>query len=161
MVKSLFSNIIVAISGSGASVQAAKYAIVLAKLYRCSVSAVYVVDCVAIRQLGASGILVRDECEEMEKSLEQNGKRYLTFVAELGEAKGVRVETDLRSGAVWPEILSAAEAKNCDLIILGGHEKNRGAKDIISALHCDIMLHSKCSVLIEKEQDVDVMYKQI
>jgi nucleotide-binding universal stress UspA family protein len=161
VVKSLFSSIIVAISGSGASVQAAKYAVVLAKLYKCSVTAVYVIDSAVIRQLSASSILVRDECEEMENNLEQNGKRYLAFVTELGAAKGVRVETDLRRGAVWPEILAAAEERNSDLIILGGYEKNKNARDVISALHRDIILHSKCSVIIEKEPDIDTIYKQI
>ena len=34
MIKPLFSNIVVAISGSDASILAAKYAIVMAKLYR-------------------------------------------------------------------------------------------------------------------------------
>ena len=54
MTKPLFSNILVAVSGSDASIHAAKYAIIMAKQYRCRLSAVYVVDTATIRQLTLS-----------------------------------------------------------------------------------------------------------
>jgi nucleotide-binding universal stress UspA family protein len=161
MIKSLFSHIVVAISGSGASVQAAKYAIVLAKLYKCSLTAVYVVDSATIRQLAASRILVADESADFESSLYQNGERYLAFVEELAKAKGIRVESSLKQGTVWTEILATADQKEADLIILGGWEKDRTARDIITHLHREILLNSKCSVLIAKEKDIDIMYRNI
>jgi nucleotide-binding universal stress UspA family protein len=160
VIKSLFSNIIVAISGSQASIQATKYAIVLAKLYKCSLTAVYVVDSATIRQLAASRILIAEEGADFESSLHSNGKRYLTFADELAKAKGVRIECELREGAVWTEILGVAEAKKADLIILGGWEKGKDPKDIISHLHREVLLRSKCSVLVSKEPDIDIIYRQ-
>jgi nucleotide-binding universal stress UspA family protein len=161
VVKSLFSTIVVAISGSEASIQATKYAIVLAKLYKCSLTAVYVVDSATIRQLAASRILVAEESVDFESSLHSNGKRYLAYAEELATAKGVRIECELREGAVWTEILAVAEKKEADLVVLGGWEKNKNPKDIISHLHREIMLHSKCSVLVSKERDIDIIYRQI
>jgi nucleotide-binding universal stress UspA family protein len=159
-VKPLISNIVTVLTGSDASILAAKYAIVLAKLYRCRLSAVYVVDTATIRQLTLSKIFIQEESVEYEKSLEANGERYLSFVDELAHAKGVKIETEIRKGAVFTEVLRVAEEKKADLIILGAWEKDRNAKDIISQAHREIMINAKCSVLLVKEPGIDQIYKQ-
>jgi nucleotide-binding universal stress UspA family protein len=160
MIKGLFSNILVAVSGSDASILASKYAIVLAKLYRCRLSAVYVVDVATIRQLTLSKIFIQEESQEYEKSLEANGERYLSFVEELARAKGVKIEREMRRGAVYTELLSAADERKSDLILLGGWEKDRSARDIITQSHREIMVNAKCSVLLVKEPSIDLLYKQ-
>ncbi|MDR2553178.1 MAG: universal stress protein [Treponema sp.] len=160
MIKSLFSNIVLAVSGSDASILASKYAIVLAKLYRCRLSAVYVIDTATIRQLTLSKIFIQEESLEYEKSLEANGERYLSFVEELARAKGVKIEREMRRGAVYTEILGAADEKKADLIILGGWERDRSARDIITHAHREIMVSAKCSVLLVKEPSIDHLYKQ-
>ncbi|MCL1928840.1 MAG: universal stress protein [Treponema sp.] len=160
MIKGLFSNIIVAVSGSDASILAAKYAIVMAKLYHCRLSAVYVIDTATIRQLTLSKIFIQEESQEYEKSLEANGERYLSFVEELARAKGVKIEREMRRGAVYTEILGAADERKSDLILLGGWEKDRNARDIITHAHREIMISAKCSVLIVKEPSIDLIYKQ-
>lgn len=158
--KPLFSNLIIAVSGSDASIHAAKYAIIMSKQYRCRVTAVYVIDTATIRQLTLSKIFVLEESAEYEKSLEANGERYLSFIEELGRAKGVKIERDLRRGAVYTEILAAADEHKADLIVLGGWEKDRSARDIISHAHREIMVNAKCSILVVKESDIDQLYKQ-
>ncbi|MDR1142887.1 MAG: universal stress protein [Spirochaetaceae bacterium] len=160
MIKALFSNIVVAVSGSDASILASKYAIVLAKLYRCRLSAVYVIDTATIRQLTLSKIFIQEESLEYEKSLEANGGRYLSFVEELARAKGVKIEREMRRGAVYTELLGAADERKADLIILGGWEKDRNARDIITHAHREIMVGAKCSVLLAKEPSIDQLYKQ-
>ncbi|AEF84122.1 putative universal stress protein family [Treponema primitia ZAS-2] len=160
MIKPLFSNLVVAVSGSDASILAAKYAIIMAKQYRCHLCAVYVVDTATIRQLTLSKIFIQEESLDYERSLTANGERYLSFVEELARAKGVKAERDIRKGAIYTEILTAADEKKADLIILGGWEKERSPRDIISHSHREIMVGSKCSVLIVKEPLVDQLYKQ-
>ncbi|MDR2783358.1 MAG: universal stress protein [Treponema sp.] len=159
--KPLFSNILVAVSGSNASIMAAKYAIAMTKTYRCKLSAVYVVDTATIKQLTLSKIFVQQESLEYEQSLEANGRRYLGFIEELARSKGLKIESELRKGAVSTEILYAADEKSADFIILGGWEKNRSARDIIGHAHHQIMENAKCSVLLVKEPDIDVMFKQL
>ncbi|HCC36457.1 MAG TPA: universal stress protein [Treponema sp.] len=139
---------------------AAKYAIVMAKLYRCRLSAVYVVDTATIKQLTLSRIFIQEESVEYEKSLEANGERYLAFVEELARAKGVKAEREIRKGAVYTEILAVADEKKADLIMLGGWEKDRSARDIISHAHREIMANAKCPVLLVKEPNIDYIYKQ-
>ncbi|MDR3248650.1 MAG: universal stress protein [Treponema sp.] len=150
MTKPIISHIVVVITGSDASILAAKYAIVMAKTYRCRMSAVYVVDTATIRQLTLSKIFIQEESQEYEKSLEANVERYLSFVEELARAKGVKIEREIRRGAVYTEILTAAEDKKADLIVLGGWEKDRSARDIISTAHREIMVNAKCPVLLVK-----------
>ncbi|MDR1315347.1 MAG: universal stress protein [Spirochaetales bacterium] len=158
--KPLIQNILVAISGSDASINAAKYALVLAKQFKCGLSAVYVVDTATLRQLVITNIFLEDESEDYEKSLMENGERYLNYIRELAAQKSVKVETVLRKGAVFTEILREAEQKSCDLIILGGWEKNRSEREIISESHKEILLNAKCSVLVAKERDIERIFKQ-
>jgi nucleotide-binding universal stress UspA family protein len=158
--KSLFNDVVVAIDGSDASILAAKYAVVMAKQYHCNLSVVYVVDTATIKQLTLGKIFIQEESQEYEKSLEANGRRYLSFVEELARAKGIKIDKELRRGAVYTEILDVADQKNADLIILGGWEKDRLPRDIISHAHREIMLHAKCSVFLVKDQTADLLYKQ-
>jgi len=158
--KPLISNIVTGITGSDASILAAKYAIVMAKNYHCRLTMVYVVDTATIKQLTLSKIFVQDESAEYEKSLETNGDRYLSFMEELARAKGVKIEKEIRKGAVYTEILTAAEEHDADLIVMGGWEKDRNARDIIGHAHREILYNAKCSVLIAKEPEIDLLYKQ-
>jgi len=159
--KPLISHIVVAVTGTDASISAAKYAIVLAKQYHCKLTAVYVVDTATIRQLTLSKIFIQEEAAEYEKNLENNGSRYLAFVDELAHAKGIKTEKIVRKGAVFTEILHAADDKKADLILLGGWEKDTKTKDIIGHSHREIMLNSKCSVMLVKEPNIDQIYKHL
>jgi len=160
MLRPLISNIIVAVNGSEASILAAKYAIVMAKNYHCKLVAVYVVDEATIKQLSLSKIFVPEESQEYLKGLTANGERYLTFVDELASAKGIKIEKIIRHGAVLTEILNVAEEKETDLIIFGGWEKTRNARDIFSHPYREIMINAKCSILLVKEPGIDVIYKR-
>ena len=157
--KPLISNIVTAVTGTDASILAAKYAIVLAKQYQCKLTAVYVIDTATIRQLTLSKIFIQEEAAEYENNLEKNGNRYLTFVEELAHAKGVKIEKIMRRGAIFTEILHAAEDKNADLILLGGWEKDTKTRDIIGHSHREIMTNSKCTVVLVKEPNIDQIYK--
>jgi len=157
--KPLISSIVTVVTGTDASILAAKYAIVMTKLYHCKLTAVYVVDTATIKQLTLSKIFIQEEGIEYEKSLEANGNRYLTFVDELAHAKGVKLEKVMRKGAIYTEILAVADEKKADMILLGGWERETKSRDIIGHSHREIMANAKCSVLLVKEPDIDQVYK--
>ena len=159
--KPLISNIVTAVTGTDASILAAKYAIVMAKAYHCKLTAVYVVDTATIRQLTLSKIFIQEEASDYEKSLETNGNRYLSFVEELAHAKGVKIEKVIRKGAIYTEIISVADERKADLILLGGWEKDTKTSDIIGHSHREIMANAKCSVMLVKEPGIDQIYKHI
>jgi nucleotide-binding universal stress UspA family protein len=156
----LIKKIVVAVSGSQSSINAAMYAIVMAKLYHCKLTATYVIDSATLKQLSLSKILVPEESSEFEKSLEENGHRYLNYVEELASSRDVRIEKDLRRGSVSTEIMVSAVERGADLIILGGWEKDRDPRDIISNVHREIQVNSKCSVLVVKNRDVEHIFRR-
>jgi nucleotide-binding universal stress UspA family protein len=158
--KALFQTVVVAVSGSEASINASKYAIVLAKQYRCRLVAVNVIDTATLKELLLSRIFVEEESFEYERSLEENGQRYLNYIEELAGRKGVAIEKVMRKGAVFSEIVSAAEEREADLIILGGFEEKSGTRDVLSRQRREILRNAKCSVLVVKEPDVEFLYKK-
>jgi len=158
--KALFQTVVVAVSGSEASINASKYAIVLAKQYRCRLVAVNVIDTATLKELLLSRIFVEEESFEYERSLEENGQRYLNYIEELAGRKGVAIEKVMRKGAVFSEIISAAEEREADLIILGGFEEKSGTRDVLSRQRREILRNAKCSVLVVKEPDVEFLYKK-
>jgi nucleotide-binding universal stress UspA family protein len=157
--KPLISRIVTAVTGTDASILAAKYAIVLAKQYHCKLTAVYVVDTATIKQLTLSKIFIQEEAADYIQNLENNGQRYLTYIEELANAKGVKIEKVIRKGSIFTEILQAADEKNADLILLGGWEKETKTRDIIGHSHREIMANAKCSVILVKEPNIDQIYK--
>ncbi|MFQ3619593.1 MAG: universal stress protein [Spirochaetales bacterium] len=159
--KPLIQSIVVAISGSDASINAAKYGIILAKQYQCSMTAVYVVDTATLKQLVLTKIFVEEESKEYEQNLYANGKRYLNYIEELALQKKVKITTSLRSGAIYTEILNEAEDRKADLILLGGWEKERKDRDIISEAHREVLYNAKCSVLVVKERNIDKLFKDL
>ena len=159
--RELFQSVVVAVSGSEASINAAKYAIVLAKDYNSRVYAVYVVDTATLKELLLSRIFVEEESADYEKSLEQNGQRYLNYVAELAAKKGVHVEKILRRGSISTEVVEVAEDNHASLILIGGYEDKGIVRDAISRQRREIVKHARCSVLVVREPEIDTMYKKL
>ena len=118
MIKPLFQKIVVAINGSDQSLHAAMYAILLAKQYKCSLKAVYVVDTAALKFLSMSKFFLKTESQKYEENLLDDGKKYLEQIVTFAKIKGVKVETELRKGSPWSEILHAADDFDADLIFL-------------------------------------------
>lgn len=158
MIKPLFNNILVVINGSEASIQAAQYGILMARLYRCDMKAIYVVDTATLKELTISKFFVSEESSEYEKSLTEDGKRYLNYVENLAKVKGIKIETELRKGSVWSEVIAYADDSKTDLILLGEH-KHIQSKDVISSIYREIISHANCSVLVVKEKDIEKLYK--
>jgi nucleotide-binding universal stress UspA family protein len=160
MIKPLFQNVLVMVNGTDASINAVRYAVLMAKLYRVRVNAVYVVDTATIKQLTLNRIFIEEESREYEQSLEENGKRYLAFVDELGKAKGVKIETELRKGAIWSEVIACADERKADTILVGGSDReSTDQKEVGSTTLKSILLNSRCSVLVVKERMVEQLYK--
>lgn len=159
MIKPLFQNVMIVINGSESSIYAAKYGILMAKLYRCKLKAVYVVDTATIKQLSLSRFFIAEESREYEESLSSDGTRYLNYVTELGKSKGVLIDTELRRGSVWSEVVSAAAENKSDLILIGGFESSLNRHDSLLTAYKEILLNANCSVLMVREKMIEQLYK--
>ena len=139
-----------AYNGSKSSLNAVLYGIMIARIYKCSLKVVYVVDSASIKQLTMAKFLIAEEAEETAKNLNEDGVKNLEYVKGLAKKKGVNVETELLNGAVWSEIIRAADVWKADLILLGGVTDNgslsvhanisRQDSEIIGSAHCSVMV---------------------
>lgn len=158
--KAFIKNILIAISGSDSSINGAKYAIMLSKIFKWELSVVYVIDTTTLKELLISKIFIEEESSDFEKNLEANGNRYLDYIEELARNKGIKIKKVLKRGGVATMILEAAEEINADLIILGAWQQNRAKRNLITRAHLDILTDSKKSVLIVKDENVETLFNR-
>lgn len=159
--KETIKKVLVPISGSESSINGAKYAIILSKIYNWELNVVYVVDTTTIKELLMSKIFIEEESLQFHEGLEANGIRYLDYVEELAKTKGVKINKILKKGGVVNMIMETADEIDADLIIMGGWQPNRSRKDLITKAHLDLLMDSKRSILVVKNQNIDELFKQI
>lgn len=165
MIKPLFQRVVVAYNGSQSSLHTVLYAILMAKVYKCSVKAVSVVDTASIKYLTQKKFMVSQESDSVSQNLESDCVKNLAYVTELAKSKDVKIETEVRKGAVWSEIISAADEFKADLILLGGAKNlNRLSTlshDSISSQDSEIIGSAHCSVMVVREPYVEQKFKLI
>ncbi len=163
MIKSLFQKVVVAYNGSKSSLHAVMYAILMAKCYKCRVKVIYVVDIATIRQLMLTNFLVEEEGQSFAGSLESDGNRNLDFAVGLAKSKGVKLETELRKGAVWSEIIAAADEFKADLILLGGADSSIQLStlkhDVVSMQDSEIIGSAHCSVMVVRQPYIEQLFR--
>lgn len=164
--KQVFNRVLVALNGSQSSIHAAMYAMLMAKSYRTSLKAVYVVDTETTRTLTLSKFFTAAEREHYEASLTADGNHYLTYVGDMAKAKGIKIELELLKGAVWSELVKAAEDWKADVIVIGGPEekRQRGSayrSSTASASRNDIIGNAPCPVLVVKKPDIEKLFKAL
>ena len=150
MAKSFFKKMIVAVNGHRSSIHSAMYAIMMARSYNIEIKFIYVVDTATVKYLSMNKFLVSDE-------------RYLAYAQMLAGSKGLKCETELRSGGVFTEILRAADEFEADLIILGGNEsdaeKHHVKRNVLSSDQNEVLAHSKVPVMIIQKPDIEKIFK--
>ena len=75
MIKPLLQKLVVAVNGSEQSLNAAMYAIMFAKQYKCDLKVVYVVDTATLKQLELSNFFIPDESARYKARLESDGQK--------------------------------------------------------------------------------------
>jgi len=160
MAKSYLKRILVAVNGRQSSIQAAMYAIMMAKTYNIEVKFVFVIDTATIKFLSINKLIISDDLEER---LKADGEHYLDYVMMMASSKGVKAERELRTGGVFTEILKASEEYKADMILLGGNSKDVGKggikHNILNAAQNEILSNSKCPVLIVQKPDIEAEFK--
>ncbi|MFA4838156.1 MAG: universal stress protein [Candidatus Neomarinimicrobiota bacterium] len=147
------NKILVFIDGSEGCILAAKYAIALAKITRAQLKAIYVVNTNLLKQLSKARIFVKIEEMNYEHDLEEDGRRYLKHVRELGERKGLTVETELLKGAVHSLAVQKIDEWGADLFVMGELEPVLSRPDTFHDETEIIFRKAACSVLVVKNAD--------
>ena len=165
MIKPLFERVVVAVNGSEQSLHAAMYGIMLSKTYNCRLKAIYVVDTATLKQLTLSKFFLKEESQRYEKNLYSDGERYLSYVKEMAVKKGVEIDTELRHGSVWSQIIQVSDEFEANLILIGGKKVESGngktfvRHDKVSLTNSEIIGSAQCNVLVVKEPEIEKLFK--
>lgn len=138
------------VDGSEECITAAQYGIALARKTGAEVRAVYVVNISLLEELVKARIFIKVEEMDYQQDLEQDGKRYLHYIKEMAESKGVTVQTELLKGIVNKEVIKKIEEWNTDLLVMGELEEVHSRTDTYHDEAELIARKAKCSVLIVK-----------
>lgn len=146
-------GVLVYIDGSDTCITAAQYAIFLAKSLTKALTAVYVVDTKVLADLIKARIFVKEEAFDYEYDLQQDGKRYLTYVEQLAKAKSVQCYTEILRGEVNTEVIKKAEELGVELLVLNELERHLSRRDSHFDEKERIMRRAKCTVVIAKDEE--------
>ena len=137
----MFTNILYATDGSEHARKALAYARYLAELHNANVLVVHAYP-------STSDVLGWPEYERLLQPRIEIGTKTLDEAAAELEASGIKVEKELLEGPMAESILKVADARNCDLIIMGA----RGLSDLqgllLGSVSHRVIQHAKCPVLV-------------
>jgi len=150
MAKPPVNHILVLVDGTEASFHAADRAIELARALGARLTALAVVDTETLRQLLNVKILVDAEMGEFEKELEESARRQLAEVRERALNQKVVIEEVLITGSVETVVPKEVEAREVDLIALGGFPSTKVTRDLVARQRQQIIDRATCPVLVVK-----------
>jgi nucleotide-binding universal stress UspA family protein len=139
-------RIVVPLDGSKDSFQAASFAVKLAKPFGAEVFFVHSVVGPQYLQYETGAVLVLHYIEDAKSNAEEWYKK----VGEVASREGVEfsAETILDVASVTDAILSYAEGKHADLIVMGTKGRTGIKRFLLGSVASGVVAHAKCSVLV-------------
>jgi nucleotide-binding universal stress UspA family protein len=155
-------GILVYIDGSDTCITAAQCAIFLAKSLGRGLTALYVVDTKVLGELVKARIFVKAEAEDYEYDLERDGKRYLSYVERMANAKGVECTTELLTGEPNVEVVKKVRELDAEILVLNELEPHRSRRDTQFDEKERMMRQVGCTVVIAKgEEKMGKLYESL
>ena len=142
-----FSKILVAVDGSEQSMQAAAYAIDLAKKYNAQLIALTVSHV----PLSSYGFGSRPETVKHDKEMLES-KQWFRTIQEVGIEYNVSLKTDLIDSQMSVEgtIVEYAESQGVDLIVIGTTGRSGFKKLLLGSVASGVVNYSTCPVMVVK-----------
>jgi nucleotide-binding universal stress UspA family protein len=142
-----FSKILVAVDGSEQSLQAAAYAIELAKKYNAQLIALTVSHI----PLSSYGFGSRPETVKHDKEMLES-KQWFRTIQEVGIEYNVSLKTDLIDSQMSVEgtIVEYAESQGVDLIVIGTTGRSGFKKLLLGSVASGVVNYSTCPVMVVK-----------
>lgn len=148
------AKIVLSVDATEAALDAARYAIALAKAYGGQLHAVYVVNEKLLEELLSAKVFVEEEEMDLERDIEEDGRRYLAEVERLAREKGLEIKTELLKGVVHREVVDKATQLNASLIIIGEIEEPMSRREVYFDEGEMILRLAKCPVLTVKGEEI-------
>lgn len=141
----MYKNILIATDGSDLAADAAKHGIALAKSVGAKVTAVTVTEPFFFYDANIPADLQPNYVQ----AAQRQAKTILSALADAAKAAGVACETiHVEKGPPYLSIIETAQAKKCDLIVMGSHGRS-GLQALFLGSHTlKVLTHSKIPVLV-------------
>ena len=147
----MYTNILVAVDGSEASKRAVSEATQLAKLSRCTLTAVYVIDqSAAFTYAGACDPhLLTDAARQVGVSLLNEALAQMRELNVVGDTE--IVETQGIAEDIASALMRCAERRGVDLVVMGTHGRRGLRRMVIGSVAERFVRHATCPVLLIRE----------
>lgn len=144
-----FSRILVAVDGSEASMDAADYAIDMAKMYNAELTAL-TVSHISLSSYGLAA--PPDAIKQRKEKHELESKRWFDKFNQSAKQNDVRLKTELIDSQMSVEgaIVEYAETNGIDLIILGTRGRSGIKKLLLGSVASGVVDYATCPVIVVK-----------
>ncbi len=149
-----FKKVMIATDGSDYSRLAADKGIELARLSGGTVYAVCVVSTAYLSYMSGDyyfSVGVNPYWELMHEALKNQGQQAVNYVKDLGEIKGINVESVLLEGNPSDELIRYAEEEKMDIVIMGTLGKTGLDRLLLGSVAGNLVRHSKVPVMVVRE----------
>jgi len=141
----MYRNILIATDGSKLATDAARQGIALAKSLGSKVTVVKVTEPL----FGYDANLPADAQSGLVQAARQEAKGILAGLAEAAKSAGVPCETiNVEQGPPYQAIIETAQAKNCDLIVMGSRGRSGVTAAVLGSHTMKVLTNSKIPVLV-------------
>jgi nucleotide-binding universal stress UspA family protein len=146
----MYKNILVAVNGSDLANKALQQGLELAKAIGAKVTLVNVTP--PWSSIAVGEVAVMFPPEEYEANMKESAQRLLSAAEATAKAAGVASEcVEASDPHAYRAILQAAEAKGCDLIVMGSHGRKGIAGLLLGSETIKTLTHGKVPVLVYRE----------
>jgi nucleotide-binding universal stress UspA family protein len=146
--ESPIKNILVFLEANESSMDAVRYAVMLSKYHQAKLWAIFVVDTKALQDLLRARIFIKTE--ELEYDLEEDGRRYLNYAAEIAREKAVEITPLLIKGIVHREVVKKVRELGISLLVIGELKESMSRRDAFYDESQQVFQRSPCPVLVAK-----------
>src|SRR5271157_340003 len=137
----LLKHILVAIDFSPISIVALRHALGMARRYYSTVSLLHVIDPSIYGAAGPDGISADTECAQ------RDAERIEASLRREGSLEGLRFDSMVKVGPVWPTIADAIEEKGSALLVLGTQGRTGFRKLVLGSVAEKAFREAPCPVL--------------
>lgn len=150
MHEQMFHRVLIPADGSDASVAAARLGFRMARNCGAELHLVYVVDAMLCEELSRYD---HGDLEQLRREFVEQGERILQVLRDESERMGLSVDSRVRRGDPFEEIVAHAREMDCDLIVMGHVGRRPRAKVRLGSVAERVIEFAPCPVMVVKAQE--------
>ena len=152
--KAKISKILAAIDGSELSIDAADYAVLIAKQNNAQLIALHVIRSEEAYQYASNltEVVTPTSVESMVQTVKQDSQKWFDIIEQKSNANNVQVKTDIMvsPNSTAGTIVDYAEREGIDLIVMGTRGRSGFKKLLLGSTASDVIAYAHCLVMIIK-----------